>query len=618
MQHDLNRNGVVVWSASFKSAFAPASVAFITSDETTISNEDLLTKINAATTMTTISDTTSGSFQNVSGSEGGTYAVIGGNAKTVAAAFVDEKNNTLKIEIAVCPTDNDGNVTGTGTVNAPAAPTKDGFTFKGWRGFQFDANGKASEKIYAAGESVPVKANTTLSAVWEPAKPNVKLNPNNGGEIINIEATYGNPVVEPENIEKIGFILESWKVGKSVTESGTFFPAGSTFNFDTGITSDLELNAQWKHVHSYTSVPLDYSGFGNALAEYSSYLPYLHVDFCGCNDLRVVAHTFNQAGVCTGCGYTKENATEAQLKVSYWKENGTSAWIQRPDKTVAINEEVNVEAFWQIDDYQFSKWQYSTDSGATWNDLAATTMVGFIIPCSMQVRAIYVSTITQPQLSLSARNYVTQAQGHNWDSVLFQMEYKLPEGYTLVDAGVRMGDNNGISYYEIKEYKGTAGQKAAIEAGRIGLDVGLSFIPGASGFGGDYINEKLSGLITGDDGYETVYYYEKRENSVLDELTAATLAEYMLKFKPVNAEKYEPIYWESKVSTKNRTGSVNTLTPLSFIQKNNGNHYIYGMAYLTYKDSDGVQHTIYTEAIPVTRDNIPSYTAKATPSGMTH
>lgn len=136
-------------------------------------------------------------------------------------------------------------------------------------------------------------------------------------------------------------------------------------------------------------------------------------------------------------------------------------------------------------------------------------MVGFIIPCSMQVRALYVSTITEPQLSLSARNYVTQAQGHNWDSVLFQMEYKLPEGYTLVDAGIRMGDNNGISYYEMKEYKGSAGQKAIIEGTQIAMGVGLSFIPGVGGFGGDYLGGKITGLLTGDDGYETVYYYKE-------------------------------------------------------------------------------------------------------------
>ena len=444
MQHDLKMNGVVVWSASIKSAFVPTSVAFISSHDA-LSGEALQTAIESATTMTTISNTTSGSFQDVTGSAGGKCAVVGGSAKTVAAAFVDEKNNTLKIELAVCPTDNDGNVTGTGTVTAPAAPTKDGFTFKGWRGFQFNGNGKASEKIYTAGESVPVRENTSLSAVWDPVTPNVKLDPNNGGNIINIEATYNTPVVKPENIEKIGFILENWKVGKSVTENGTFFPQGSNFDFSTGITSDLELNAQWKHVHSYTSVPLNYSGFGNALDAYSSYLPYLHVDFCGCNDLRVVSHTFNEGGVCTGCGYTKPGATEAKLQVFYWKNGESVKWMAERERTAKIGDEVNVSAYWQIDDYQFSKWQYSVDNGQTWNDLAATTMAGFIIPCSMQVRALYVNTITEPQLSLSARNYVTQAQGYNWDSVLFQMEYKLPDGYTLVDAGVRMGDNNGIS-----------------------------------------------------------------------------------------------------------------------------------------------------------------------------
>lgn len=110
----------------------------------------------------------------------------------------------------------------------------------------------------------------------------------------------------------------------------------------------------------------------------------------------------------------------------------------------------------------------------------------------MQVRALYVSTITEPQLSLSARSYETEAQGYLWDSVLFQMDYKLPEGYTLVDAGVRMGDNDGISYYEMKEVKQSTGQKAAMT----GVKLGLNLIPfvggGLSGFATDMTMDALS------------------------------------------------------------------------------------------------------------------------------
>ena len=355
-------------------------------------------------------------------------------------------------------------------------------------------------------------------------------------------------------------------------------------------------------------MPLNYAGFNGALDDYSKYFPYLHVNFCGCADVNLEAHTF-QNGVCTGCGYTKPDATGVKLEVSYWKAGAASAWINELPRTVNRNEEVTVSAYYEIGDWQFSKWQYSTDNGQSWKDLAATTLVGFIIPCSAQVRAIYVSTITQPQIELSATKYTTEAQGYNWDSVLFQMNYKLPDGYTFVDAGVRMGDNDGISYYELKEVKHTTGEKAAMA----GLSFGLNIIPfvggGLTAFATDMTKAALS---------DSEYCYDKRENSVLDEMTAATLSEYRSKFKPINASEYPPVYWETKAQTKSRCGSVNTLTPLKFIQKNNGNHYIYGMAYLTYKTPSGETKTIYTEALPTTRDNIPAYTVKADPNGMTN
>ena len=606
MTNDLNMNGVTVWSVSLKSAFDPNQIAFVTVSKTADA-DTLKTAINGAA-LTACTAQTNTDWKTVSGDK---YMVIGGNAKAVAAAFVDGDENA-QFEIGVCPTDADGNVTAAGTVKAPAAPVKAGFTFGGWRGFQYDSNGKASEKIYAAGDSVPVRANTTLSTVWTPIVPKIKLDVNDGEGGSNVtEVNYGEKLTIAENPTKNGYAFVDWLVDESVTEDGTFFPEGVPFDFDTAITDDLDLTALWEHVHAYTCVPLNYSGFGDALEDYYDYLPYIHVRFCGCADVKLEAHTF-QNGVCTECGYTKPGSTEVQLEVSYWKQGASGEWMNEFPRTVKRNEEVTVEAYYTIGDYQFSKWQYSTDSGATWNDLAATNFVGFIIPCSMKVRAVYASTITQPQIELSANSYVTQEQGYNWDTVLFQMNYKLPDGCTFVDTGVRMGDNDGISYYEMKEYKQSTGQKAA----EVGFSFGFNMIPFVGGGLSGFLTDQTMDLISGDDGSQ--YYYENRENSVLDEMTAATLSDYMMKFKPVNVEKYDPIYWETKAQTKSQCGSVNTLTPLRFIQKNNGNHYIYGMAYLTYKTPAGETETIYTEAIPVTRNSIPSYTVRVTPSGMTH
>ena len=597
MMNGLNLDGVSVWSVSLKSAFTPSQIAFVTVSKDA-DDETLKAAVDGVTNLTACSAQTNTAWKDIGSDK---YMVIGGNAKAVIAAFAD--GDDAQIEVGACITDAQGNVTSAGSVKAPAAPDKTGFTFGGWRGFQYDANGKASEKIYAAGDSVPIRTNTTLAAVWEPIVPIVILDPKNGDENINMDATYGEVVHKPEDIEKIGFILENWKVGKSVTENGKFFFRGSPFDFSTGITDNLELNAQWKHVHSYTCVPLNFPAFNGALDEYSEYFPYVHVRICGCFDIKLEAHTF-QNGVCTQCGYEQPGATEVQLQVSYWKDGASSPWLEEAPRTVKKNEEVNVAAFVQIGTNAFSKWQYSTDNGTTWKDLAASSMVGFIIPCSTQVRAVYVSTILEPQIDLSARSYVTEAQGYNWDTVLFQMHYKLPDGYTFVDAGVRMGDNEGISYYEMKEYK----QSAAKKATDVGFSFGFNMIPFVGGGLSGFATEQTMNLISGDDPQ---YYYEKRENSVLDEMTAATLSEYMFKFKPINASEYPPVYWETKAQTKSQCGTVNTLTPLRFIQKNNGNHFIYGMAYLTYKDSTGVQHTIYTDAIPVTR-NQPTGTAANT------
>ena len=92
----------------------------------------------------------------------------------------------------------------------------------------------------------------------------------------------------------------------------------------------------------------------------------------------------------------------------------------------------------------------------------------------------------------------------------------------------------------------------------------------------------------------------------------------MYESKPINVPKYDPIYWEAKAVTKGMSGSMNTIPPLRFAQKYGGRNYIYGIGYLRYKDNDGISHTIYTEALPASVNNMPNYTVKADTNGKTN
>lgn len=588
MSPDASMGDKKVFALNVSMADAPAKVAFATSNAfggVTMANANLRESVLAAASWTN-------GFN-------GQYLVIGGYAKTVIAAFTpnnstleaSDKNLTAmpegtQYQIAVCGTNEKGVVTTPGKVNAPAKPERTGYVFEGWSGFE-GAAPNVIEKLYSEGAEITLYDDAILSAAWHPQTFRVNLNLNGGeGQSVIDNVDYQGILSTLTDPTKANFVFDGWKVGKNVTESGTFYAKGSRFDTQTPITSNLELNAQWKHVHSYTCVPLNYEGFNGALDEYSKYFPYLHVNFCACGDVNLEAHTF-QNGTCADCGYTDPRSTTATLYVSYWKDN--AEWMKEDPRTETIGNEVTVDAFWQIGQYRFSKWQYRTPSETTWHDLSADTMVGFIFPCALYVRALYVDTVTQPQVSLSARRYVTQAEGYDWDSVLFQMEYKLPSNCTYIDSGIRMGDNQGISFYSLKKRKVSA------------FETAFNFITS------DPISFAVDQITSDAD-----YIIEKREDNVLNTMSAETLAKYMMENKPINIPEYEPIYWQASPTTKGRSGSVNTLTPLRFIQKNNGKHYIYGVGWLRYKDKDGNIRTINTPALATTRDSVPGDTVTKT------
>ena len=93
-------------------------------------------------------------------------------------------------QLAVCGTDDQGNVTSFGTVKAPAAPTGDavpaGKEFAGWSGFRYETvSSKATEKTYSAGDTINVRENATFTAIWKPANLTVNLNLNGGSGVSN-------------------------------------------------------------------------------------------------------------------------------------------------------------------------------------------------------------------------------------------------------------------------------------------------------------------------------------------------------------------------------------------------------------------------------------------------
>ena len=590
-----------VWSMKMLSSFAPTKVAFFTTEEAAANDEAMMSSAEVSTTA---------NWKNITG---GQYLLVGGNATTKVAAFVTDaksaplysgetvnidynrENPGVTYQIAVCQTDGDGKVTTPGAIRLLEAPTAEGKVFTAWRTLEGNAPNK-NEQLYTPGSEYSIYENMTFTAVWQPIQVKTTFALNGGtGFDAQAQTTYGQTLALSGEPTRKGFVFDKWTVAKAVSESGVLFGRGSEFDMNTRLTADIDLVAQWKHVHEYTCYPI--SRFPS-LKSYMKYNGVLHIAVCGCDDIEIVEHEFNPAGKCV-CGYEKPGATKLQLDIAYVKLEGTSftnlakGFPEFPTK----GQEVTVEAFHNWGDLEFQKWQYSTDGGTTWYDLAAFEIVGFLIPCSMQTRAIYVNPVQTPTIELATSQHDDYAQQggqtYTMNNILYQMNYKLPDGYKLLDAGIRMGDNSGISYYEQKER--TYSYDAEAKAIAIGMLTVVSI---------------LNGEPTTADMSATEKYWAERENSVLDEISPRTLAEHMMDSKPINVEKYDPIYWEATAQTKGLSGSMATMPPLRFAQKNNQNHYIYGVGYIRYKDNSGNVKTLYTDAVAATVNNPNQSTVK--------
>lgn len=114
----------------------------------------------------------------------------------------------------------------------PAAPTRDGYTFKGWW------NGDTAYDF-----AQPVSGDLTLTARWEqnaPVMHTVTLDAGNGSQPVRVTVVDGEPVGRPADPTRDGYAFKGWTLD------------GQPYDFAQPVTGDITLTAQWEKLAEYT------------------------------------------------------------------------------------------------------------------------------------------------------------------------------------------------------------------------------------------------------------------------------------------------------------------------------------------------------------------------------
>ncbi len=109
------------------------------------------------------------------------------------------------------------------TASEPAAPTREGYTFKGW------LNG---EKAFSF--STKITADITLTAKWEISKYTVNFDSNGGSAVAVQKVEHGKTAAAPTAPTKTGAEFIGWMLD------------GTAYDFATPVTGNITLTAQWK------------------------------------------------------------------------------------------------------------------------------------------------------------------------------------------------------------------------------------------------------------------------------------------------------------------------------------------------------------------------------------
>lgn len=129
---------------------------------------------------------------------------------------------------------------GGNTATIAADPSRAGYQFAGWQ----DADGNQ----YAAGDTVTVDHDITLTAQWNKlVTVSFDLCGHGGANISSQTVVSGNKASEPTAPKEDGWVFGGW-----YTEKGCQY----RFSFDSAVTSDITLYAKWDRVTTVVSTPV--------------------------------------------------------------------------------------------------------------------------------------------------------------------------------------------------------------------------------------------------------------------------------------------------------------------------------------------------------------------------
>ena len=129
---------------------------------------------------------------------------------------------------------------GGNTATVAADPSRAGYQFAGWQ----DAAGNQ----YAAGNTVTVDRDITLTAQWNKlVTVSFDLCGHGGANIPSQTFVSGNKASEPTAPKEDGWVFGGW-----YTEKGCQY----RFSFDSAVTSDITLYAKWDRVTTVASAPV--------------------------------------------------------------------------------------------------------------------------------------------------------------------------------------------------------------------------------------------------------------------------------------------------------------------------------------------------------------------------